>query len=73
MFYFSLTCTFFVIKGIFVFQYTNLDEEGIHTAKALGITEMNAIRMITGKSITVSMHVTLRCLISIKFIVTKLK
>ncbi|KAJ2938813.1 hypothetical protein O0L34_g18436 [Tuta absoluta] len=32
--------------------YCNLDEEGIQTAKILGITEMNAIRMMTGKPIT---------------------
>ncbi|KOB66028.1 Uncharacterized protein OBRU01_21795, partial [Operophtera brumata] len=32
--------------------YCNLDEEGIQTAKILGITEMNAIRMVTGKPIT---------------------
>ncbi|CAG5019053.1 unnamed protein product [Parnassius apollo] len=32
--------------------YRNLDEEGVQTAKILGITEMNAIRMMTGKPIT---------------------
>ncbi|XP_053599806.1 helicase POLQ-like [Plodia interpunctella] len=32
--------------------YCNLDEEGLQTAKILGITEMNAIRMMTGKPIT---------------------
>ncbi|XP_072941758.1 helicase POLQ-like isoform X2 [Epargyreus clarus] len=32
--------------------YSNLDEEGIQTAKVLGITENNAIRMMTGKPIT---------------------
>ncbi|XP_069355435.1 helicase POLQ-like [Maniola hyperantus] len=32
--------------------YCNLDEEGVQTAKILGITEMNAIRMMTGKPIT---------------------
>ncbi|XP_050561559.1 helicase POLQ-like [Spodoptera frugiperda] len=32
--------------------YSALDEEGIQTAKVLGITEQNAIRMMTGKPIT---------------------
>ncbi|XP_038213601.1 helicase POLQ-like isoform X2 [Zerene cesonia] len=32
--------------------YCNLDEEGAQTAKILGITEVNAIRMMTGKPIT---------------------
>ncbi|KAL0883560.1 hypothetical protein ABMA27_015714 [Loxostege sticticalis] len=32
--------------------YEGLDEEGLQTAKILGITEMNAIRMMTGKPIT---------------------
>ncbi|KAJ0179106.1 hypothetical protein K1T71_004818 [Dendrolimus kikuchii] len=32
--------------------YCGLDREGIQTAKILGITEMNAIRMMTGKPIT---------------------
>lgn len=32
--------------------YCNLDEEGVQTAKVLGITEMNAVRMMTGKAIT---------------------
>nr|XP_026491039.1 helicase POLQ-like [Vanessa tameamea] len=32
--------------------YCELDEEGVQTAKILGITEMNAIRMMTGKPIT---------------------
>lgn len=32
--------------------YCNLDSEGIQTAKVLQITEMNAIRMMTGKPIT---------------------
>ncbi|XP_045764015.1 helicase POLQ-like [Maniola jurtina] len=32
--------------------YCDLDEEGVQTAKILGITEMNAIRMMTGKPIT---------------------
>ncbi|XP_046978501.1 helicase POLQ-like [Vanessa cardui] len=32
--------------------YCQLDEEGVQTAKVLGITEMNAIRMMTGKPIT---------------------
>ncbi|XP_063823704.1 helicase POLQ-like [Ostrinia nubilalis] len=32
--------------------YGTLDEEGLQTAKILGITEMNAIRMMTGKPIT---------------------
>ncbi|XP_059061206.1 helicase POLQ-like [Achroia grisella] len=32
--------------------YSGLDEEGVQTAKVLGITEVNAMRMITGKSIT---------------------
>ncbi|CAK1577967.1 unnamed protein product [Parnassius mnemosyne] len=32
--------------------YRNLDEEGVQTSKILGITEMNAIRMMTGKPIT---------------------
>ncbi|XP_039746296.1 helicase POLQ-like isoform X2 [Pararge aegeria] len=32
--------------------YCDLDEEGIQTAKILGITEMNAVRMMTGKPIT---------------------
>ncbi|XP_050362485.1 helicase POLQ-like isoform X2 [Nymphalis io] len=32
--------------------YSELDEEGVQTAKILGITEMNAIRMMTGKPIT---------------------
>ncbi|CAH0717498.1 unnamed protein product, partial [Brenthis ino] len=32
--------------------YCELDEEGVRTAKVLGITEMNAIRMMTGKPIT---------------------
>nr|XP_021187496.2 helicase POLQ-like [Helicoverpa armigera] len=31
--------------------YCNLDEEGIQTAKILGITEHNAVRMMTGKPI----------------------
>ncbi|CAH0668677.1 unnamed protein product [Spodoptera exigua] len=31
--------------------YSNLDEEGVQTAKVLGITEQNAIRMMTGKPI----------------------
>lgn len=42
-----------------MFQYCNLDDEGIQTAKILGITEMNAIRMVTGKPITVRIFVTL--------------
>ncbi|CAB3241306.1 unnamed protein product [Arctia plantaginis] len=33
--------------------YCNLDEEGVQTARVLGITEMNAVRMMTGKAITV--------------------
>ncbi|CAH0397261.1 unnamed protein product [Chilo suppressalis] len=32
--------------------YNSLDEEGMRTAKVLGITEVNAIRMMTGKPIT---------------------
>ncbi|XP_063635617.1 helicase POLQ-like [Cydia splendana] len=32
--------------------YCNLDEDAVQTAKILGITEMNAIRMMTGKPIT---------------------
>ncbi|KAM3958213.1 mutagen-sensitive 301 [Aphomia sociella] len=32
--------------------YCSLDEEGVQTAKVLGITENNAIRMMTGKPIT---------------------
>ncbi|XP_045459914.1 helicase POLQ-like [Melitaea cinxia] len=32
--------------------YCELDEEGVQTAKVLGITEVNAIRMMTGKPIT---------------------
>ncbi|XP_075972515.1 mutagen-sensitive 301 isoform X2 [Anticarsia gemmatalis] len=33
--------------------YCNLDEEGVQTAKILGITEVNAVKMVTGKAITV--------------------
>ncbi|CAG9562876.1 unnamed protein product [Danaus chrysippus] len=32
--------------------YSNLDEEGLQTAGVLGITEHNAVRMMTGKPIT---------------------
>lgn len=38
------------------FQYSSLDEEGLQTAKILGITEHNAIRMMTGKPIKVSIY-----------------
>lgn len=38
---------------VHLFQYCNLDEEGVQTARVLGITEMNAVRMMTGKAITV--------------------
>lgn len=39
---------------VVLLQYCSLDEEGVQTARALGITEMNAVRMMTGKPITVS-------------------
>ncbi|CAG9791714.1 unnamed protein product [Diatraea saccharalis] len=32
--------------------YNDLDEEGVYVARAVGITEMNAIKMMTGKPIT---------------------
>ncbi|XP_060800569.1 helicase POLQ-like isoform X2 [Amyelois transitella] len=40
--------------------YCNLDEEGLQTAKTLGITEMNAVRMMTGKPITNVSELVLR-------------
>ncbi|KAG6447834.1 helicase POLQ-like isoform X2 [Manduca sexta] len=40
--------------------YCELDEEGLQTAKTLGITENNAIRMMTGKPIT-SVPVSVLC------------